>query len=139
MADVSVTATSVQYDVSKNNVPLICGETITAGQPVYTHTDGKAYKADNDDASVAKAVVTGIAVGGGAAGQAIFVQTGGDVNFGAATFTLGANYFLSATAGGICPVADLGAGKSVVFLGTARSTTVLAMPNGGAFCPAIRP
>ena len=44
-----------------------------------------------------------------------------------ATVTAGVAYYLSATAGGICPVADLGSGDYPVFLGFATSSSVLAL------------
>lgn len=143
MADVSVTATAVAYDETKNNDRKIAGETITAGQALYLNsTDGKVYKADADDASITKAVVVGIAMNGAAAGQPVSYQMGGDVNFGSAIFTVGLIYTLSTTPGGICPSVDITTsptGKSMVVLGVARSTSVLAMPSAGAYCPAIRP
>ena len=49
---------------------------------------------------------------------------GSDITIGA-TLTAGTAYYLSATAGGICPFADLGAGDRVIFLDIAKSTSVL--------------
>ena len=41
--------------------------------------------------------------------------------------TAGVAYYLSDTAGGICPVADLGAGEYPCLIGIANSTTVLRL------------
>ena len=43
------------------------------------------------------------------------------------TVAPGVPYFGSATAGGICPVADIGAGEYVCAIGVSESTTVLRM------------
>jgi predicted lysophospholipase L1 biosynthesis ABC-type transport system permease subunit len=51
---------------------------------------------------------------------------GGDITIGAAV-SAGVAYYLSATAGGICPVADLVSTNYPVILGIAKSTTVLSV------------
>ena len=54
------------------------------------------------------------------------MQTGGKITIGA-TVVPGTMYGISATAGGICPMADLTTGNYVTPLGLAISTTVLDM------------
>jgi hypothetical protein len=52
------------------------------------------------------------------------VHESGPLTVGA-TMTAGVAYYLSDTAGGICPVADLATGEYPSVLGIATSTTVL--------------
>ena len=54
------------------------------------------------------------------------VLKSGDLTIGA-TLTAGTAYYLSDTAGGICPLADVGSGEYVVLIGIAKSTSVLAV------------
>jgi hypothetical protein len=127
-ADLTITAascvpatTGAQFDISH-----VAGEAITAGQPVYVKAaDSKLYKADAN-ASSATAAAVGIAVCNAAAGQPCAFQKGGDLTIGG-TMTKGAIYYVSETAGGICPEADLMAGDYVTQLGYAKSTTVLTV------------
>lgn len=127
-ADLSVTAANV---VAGSNASVdrvgIAGETITAGQFVYlSSTTGKYMKADADGASAEIRTPKGVALNGASDGQPLAIARGGDVTIGA-TLTAGTAYYLSGTAGGIAPVADVGAGEYVVLLGLAKSTSVLAV------------
>ena len=54
------------------------------------------------------------------------MQKAGDITIGA-TLTAGTAYYLSDTAGGICPLADVGEGEYVCMLGLAKSTSILAL------------
>lgn len=128
MADISITATAVT-STSTSIGTAYAGATITAGQPIYADANGALQLADCDSATAAAKVPIGIALNGGAAGQPITYIKGGDLTLNA-VLTKGARYYLSATAGGIAPEADMtGSGKDVVLLGIARSTTVLAVLN----------
>jgi predicted lysophospholipase L1 biosynthesis ABC-type transport system permease subunit len=80
--------------------------------------------ADCDSATAAVRSPYGIALHGSLANQPLTVIKSGPVTIGAA-LTAGVAYYLSATAGGICPVADLASGDYPVILGIATSTTVL--------------
>ena len=127
MAELSVTAASV---VPQSNAVIyrtrLAGETVTAGQPGYiSSADGKAYKTDAN-ASLATAVAYGIFVSGGAAGQPVALQTGGDLAFNA-VLTVNTAYVCGATAGSIAPIADVTTGWSLGFLGVAISTTVMRL------------
>lgn len=127
MSDLSITAASVVKSTDAVLEQGYAGETITAGQPVYRDESTKLYKkADNNSATAAAKIARGIALNGGAVNQPIMIQKGGDITIGA-TLTAGARYYLSATAGGISPEADLGAGQGVCLLGLAKSTTVLTI------------
>lgn len=124
MADLTITAASVAKVVG-NVVTANAGATITAGQPVYVSTtDSLIYPTDAD--VVTSAVVAGIALNGGAIGQPITYQTSGTITIGATVVT-GKAYYASATAGGICPEADLLTGDFATFIGFATSTTVITI------------
>lgn len=126
MTDISITAGNV---VPANNAIIergTAGATITAGQVVYLDTSDNRYKlADADSATAAVRAARGIALNGASAGQPLAVQTGGDLTIGA-TIAAGVSYYLSAgTAGGICPIADLGQDDYPVLVGMGKSTTLL--------------
>lgn len=125
MADISVTASSVKASGARI-VNGTAGEAITAGQVVYSEaSSGKFKLADSDSDTAEVKIAAGIALNGAADGQPVAVATKGDVTFNA-VLTAGTAYYLSETPGGIQPAADLG-GEDVVFLGLAKSTTVLAL------------
>jgi hypothetical protein len=127
MADVTITAANVVPGANARTVQGVGGATITAGQVVYQEAaTGKWKLADADSATAEVRQAKGIALTGCANNQPIVVQTDGDLTIGG-TLTAGAAYYLSGTAGGICPVADVGAGEYVCLLGLAKSTSVLAM------------
>lgn len=128
MSDLSITAASVLAGASVRTERGSLGATITAGQVVYLDeaSTGKWLLADNNAASAATrgAGKIGVALNGGASGQPVLVLLEGSYTVGA-TMTAGVVYYLSDTAGGICPVADLASGEYPVPLGVATSTTVL--------------
>lgn len=125
MADLTVTENSVVAGADSTTVSGTAGVTITAGQAVYLDaTTGKWALADADSATVAQRRAAGIALNGAALNQPIKVLTSGDVTIGA-TVTAGVAYYLSGTAGGICPVADIGTGEYVCLIGIATSATVI--------------
>lgn len=136
MADVSVTATSVAKGSNTNIENGYLGETITAGQTVYLNpSDSLFWKADSNN-SATTATVRGIALNGGAAGQPVAVAVGGAMNPGF-TVGVGTPYFQSATAGGICPAADLATGHRTSYLGTGLSASSLELRihNSGTAIP----
>ncbi len=127
MADLTITAASVVAGSNATKRQHTAGETITAGQAVYfAAATGLLMKADSNSATAEVRQPIGIALNGGAVNQPILVQTDGDITIGA-TMTAGVAYYLSDTAGGICPVADVGSGEYSCVLGVAISTTVLRM------------
>jgi hypothetical protein len=106
---------------------------ITAGQVVYLDSATNTFKlADCNSGTAAARVPFGVALDNAAAGQPVQVQTSGPVTIGAAV-TPGVGYYLSATPGGICPVADMVAGCFPSFLGFAISATQISPrhPVGG--------
>lgn len=127
MTDLVITAASVVAGSNAETETGAAGEAITAGQAVYrSSTTKKLMKADSNGASAEIRTPIGIALNGGALDQPIKFQKSGDITIGA-TLTPGVAYYLSDTAGGICPVADIGAGEYVCLIGLASSASVLAL------------
>lgn len=123
MTDIAITAANVKAGGNARLETGKAGATITAGQVVMKDTAGEFVLADADDTSLDEAY--GIALHASSEDQPLTVLLpGSDITIGA-TLTPGTSYFLSATAGGICPVDDLGAGDRVIFLGIAKSASVL--------------
>lgn len=122
MADLSITAANVGIGASAKLVTGTAGEAITRGQAVYYDSATKKYMKAVNDASGTAAVV-GVAQSEAAAdGDYIIIQKSGGILPGA-TMTKGQLYYLSATAGGICPFADLIAADYVTSVYRATSTT----------------
>lgn len=125
MADITITAANVVAGSNSTRENGTAGETITAGQAVYKDAATNKYKlADTDSATAAVRQPRGIALNGASLNQPVAVLTSGDITIGA-TLVAGDPYFLSGTAGGICPHADVEAGDYPCLIGVATSTTVL--------------
>lgn len=125
MADLTITAANVVKGSNAITANGTAGAAITAGQVVYLDAASGKWKLADNDLTAAKNP-GGIALNGASDGQPLSVLTSGDVTIGAA-LTAGTAYYLSATAGGICPVADLVTGDNVAQIGIAKSTSVLAV------------
>lgn len=123
MANLSVTAASVRH-VSGEREVKTSGEAISAGMPLYTSaTDGKVYKADNNDTAL-KAAVTHIAVSDAAGADQFVVcaKPGSVINLGA-TLVVGGIYIVSATVGLIAEAADIST-NYVTVLGVATTAAL---------------
>lgn len=132
MADLTITAANVIAGAGAAVSRGVAGATVTAGQTVYLDTaTGKWKLADNNSATAAVRAPGGIALNGASDGQPLAVLTEGPITIGAA-LTAGVAYYLSDTPGGICPVADLGAGEYPTVIGIASSTTVLKVAINSA-------
>lgn len=126
-SDLSVTAANVVPGADAVIDRGTAGATVTAGQVVYKESStGKFKLADNNSATTEVRVPFGIALNGASAGQPIAVQKAGTITIGA-TLTAGVQYYLSGTAGGIAPVADLTTGMYPSTVGLATSTTVMKL------------
>ena len=137
MVDLTVTAASVLKGTGASVTAGTAGASITAGQTVYLDSTTNTYKlSDCDSATAAARVCNGIALHAAGSGQPLQVLTGGPITIGA-TLTLGKVYCLSATAGGICPAADITTGGYLSVLGVPTSTTVLqvAIQASGVVTP----
>ncbi len=124
MADVTVTAANVKrYDGASAIYTRKAAEALTAGQSVYENSSGKLAKAQCDGTAVEAASI-GIAINSApGTDQEITVITKGYLTMSG--LTKGTTYAVSATAGGIAPVADLTSGNYVTILGVAISSTLL--------------
>lgn len=125
MADLTITSANVVKGSGAKVTQGTLGATVTAGQVLYLDSTTGTYKlADCDSATAAVRSPAGIALNGGASGQPVDVLISGPVTIGA-TVTGGVAYYLSPTAGGICPVADLMSGDYPTIVGIATSASVL--------------
>ncbi len=129
MADITFTATEVQPGADAKTRIVTLFEAVTAGQTGFIRkADGQAGLADNN-VDAATAETKGIFLGGGAAGQQVVLQTGGDIDYGAAAagITSGLTVVQSSTPGGIAPVADVASTQFVTHIGVAKDTQVIPM------------
>lgn len=134
MADIVITPADVVASDGAVKETALAGETITAGKAVYkSPTTKKWMLADSNSATAAAKVADGIALNGASLNQPLTVIKQGDLTV-STVLTAGSTYFLSDTAGGICPDADVGAGENVCQLGVAKSTSVLAVK---VFAPGV--
>lgn len=126
MADLSITAANVQRGAGNRVREGTAGVAITAGQSLYVDTadSDKLKLADCDNASAIARTFAGIALHAAAAGQPIDYQYDGPITIGT-TVAPGVAYYLSPTAGGICPVADLSTGDYPTLIGFGISASVI--------------
>lgn len=101
------------------------GEAATVCMPVYKHTDGKYYKASNG--SIATADVAGLVVLADSADAYTPIFTSGPINIASGTLEVGITYCLGGTAGSIDKYSDLSPGKVITILGTAITTSAIAL------------
>jgi len=130
MADLAITTTEVQPGAAASSTFHTgdAGEAIDPGEFCYVDaTDGNKIKlADADAAAAAAAVVKGGAVNGAeAANQRVTLQCTGPITVGATAAPAKVPYFLSDTPGKVCPLADLGAGDRVTYVGTGDGTSII--------------
>ena len=117
MADLSITPASVVAGTDADYYQGVSGGTVTAGMAVYLDAlDNKLKAAD----------VKGIALHGASDGQPLRVQTAGSLTIGATT-TVGAAYVLSATPGGIAPIADLLSAMYTTYVGVGGATNTIKL------------
>jgi len=126
MADVTQTAANVIAGVDAVIDDGYCGETLVQGNVVYQDATTKQWKKGDANGAAALQVAKGIALTGGAVNQPCRIARSGTINVGG-TLVPGTTYCLSATAGGICPQADLVTGCAVAILGVAKSASLLVL------------
>lgn len=126
--DLSITATSVTPSANAVTRQGVAGAAITAGKLLYIDTadSNKLKLADADSATAAARVVCGIAINSAAAGAPVTYVISDPALIIGATVANGTVYVLSATAGGIAPVADLTSGWYAYVVGVGTSTTTIA-------------
>lgn len=134
MTDISITAANVAKTATTVIENGFAGATITAGQVVYLDASDSLYKlADTDSATAAIRAPRGIALNGASNGQPLSIARKGSITLGG-TIAAGVAYYLSGTAGGIAPIADVAAGDYTCILGIATSTALfeINIVGGGA-------
>ena len=131
MADLTITAANV-LQTDGNFTDGTAGATITAGQTVYLDATTNRWKLAQADGTSAEASLRGVALHGASNGQPLRVLTSGRYNPGA-TVAVGTVYVVSATAGGIAPIADLVATNyvSILGVGTTTSEITVSLCNSG--------
>jgi hypothetical protein len=138
MADLSPTAANVvAEDGAVSKTEQIAGASLAAGDWVYMDTaNNNEMKLAQADGTALEATVYGMCLNSAASGQPVIVARSGDVDFGC-VITVAAVYVLSATAGKICPVADLSSSSylSVVGFGTAADNLRIDITNAGVEKP----
>ena len=121
MSDLSPTAADVIADASAVTEHGYFGSTAVPGDMLYKDSSDGLWKlADNDSATSAAKTPQAMALNGGVSGQPVKVAKSGPVSMGA-ILTAGASYYLSSTAGKICPLADIGTGETATFIGIAHA------------------
>lgn len=126
MANLSITAANVGLGSNVRTETVQFGATVTQGQAVYLLTsDGKYYPSDANVSAAQTGQNAIVLTPAGVDGFGVIVrQQNAKVNLGA-TLVKGTTYVVSATAGGICPQADLTTGDGVIILGIASTTALL--------------
>lgn len=127
MSDLSITASAVKL-ISGPSETLKAGAALTAGQVAYREgATGAAKLADNDSATSEVRGIYGMALHGAAIDQPIILAKNGAVVDLGAILTAGVDYYLSGTAGAICPRADVTSGDDVIRIGIALTTARLQL------------
>lgn len=126
MSDLSITAANVLAAEGAPTEHGMAGEAVSAGKTGYKSSTTKKWMlADSNSVTPEAREAEGIFLCNAALNQPVTVaKPGSDVTLGA-VLTAGTSYYQSDTAGGICPIADVGTGEEACFLGIAKSTTVL--------------
>ena len=136
MADLTITAAQVEAGATAKKLVVTAGETITAGQLVYTDSadDGKYKKCDASSAAYAE--VAGVALNGASDDQPLSILTYGSIDPGA-TVSVGYIYVVSRNSGAIAPVTDLASADfvSVVGIGTTSSNIEVKLIASGVALP----
>jgi hypothetical protein len=125
MTDIVITPANVLSGSGAGTEHSTAGATVTAGQLVYRdQATGRCPLADSNSATPAARTPRGFALNGAANGQPLAIHKEGPITVGG-TLVPGVAYYLSDTPGGLCPVADVGAGEYSCLIGIATSATVL--------------
>ena len=120
MADLTI-GTVVANSVTTTLRGYTYGDTIAAGDVVYLDSSNNKVKPAECDGTQSQARAIGIAYEAGVDNDTKFICTSGYIDVGAA-LSIGDSYVVSANAGKIAAVADLGSGHYVTHLGYAVST-----------------
>lgn len=104
------------------------GVAVVAGQPVYYDELQDMLFLGDANVTIATSRVVGVALHAAGVGQALEYMTEGILTLGAGAAPVkGTFYVLSATAGGIAPIADLAGGMWRVLLGVGSDNNTLVL------------
>lgn len=103
------------------------GATIAAGNVVYLDSTDSTYKLADANLSLAAAAATAIALTPGVSGGFGVIATSGSVVLVGTTMSVTETYLVGPTAGEIIPVGDLASGSYQTRLGTATTSTLIAL------------
>ena len=123
MADVSIDSSLVKTSSSNTNLKIagISGGAFEAGQPLALNGANKLVVCDNDAVAPAN-VLVGVALCSCAGADQPCYYAPTDANFEPGFVpTQGETYVVSSVAGAICPIADLGSGDTVNYVGTGKA------------------
>lgn len=140
MADFPITAASVVFSGVSGSQKLrgIAGETLTPGMPLYFKaSDQRLWKADAD-VTEAEATVVGMCLSVSAAGQPVwYAVIDPEFQHGTNAGAGGVAIYLSDTAGGLKPGADLAPGDfpNVLMVTYGDTATLAALNCGALFAP----
>lgn len=124
MANLVLTATGVLWTGRKERA--VAGGTVTRGMIVSKTTSGTWVAATNVSATLSGTLGIAVCLSDAANGQDIIIGLDeGVLTLGGAVATVGVNYYVGDSAGGIAPVADLGAGEFVTSVGVALTTSTI--------------
>ena len=128
--DLTITVASVVTDANPKFAYGFAGETILQGQSVYLAASGLWMKAQCDGTAIQAGSGGegnfGIATNAALVNQTIAVQYRGKLTAGA-TLTVGVQYCISDTFGGICPQSAVPSGSLITVLGIASTAALLDM------------
>ncbi|MBE3133283.1 MAG: hypothetical protein IMZ55_07400 [Acidobacteria bacterium] len=126
MADIVVVPAAVLiYAGAEVQHGLTCGAVaVTAGEAVYTAVDGSICKCTA--ASALLAAATGVTLNAASPGQPVSIVKSGPYNPGVAV-TVGLQYGVTDTAGGIALISERAAADFVTVLGIATTTTKIQL------------
>lgn len=124
MSNLSITAASVQVASTVKLSRGIAGATIAAGDALYIDASDSNKLKLAIATSLAGAAFVGIATHAALSGQPVQYIPAGAITIGA-TLVVGTIYVVSATAGKICPVADLVSGNYLTIIGMPSTTSIL--------------
>jgi hypothetical protein len=132
MSDIAITAANVIASANAATSRGVAGATITAGMPVYLDSTVGKYKPADANGSGDATLVRGIALHGASDGQPlIFATEDPDFTLGG-TVAAGTVVVVSATPGGIAPVADVVTGWFTTVLGVGKGSNKIAMKIAAA-------
>jgi len=125
MADLSVVAANVKPGSDVVTRRGVAGEAITAGDSLFTATDGELELCEKDQAAVDAACV-GVALNDAAALQPVEYGVTGTIDMGA-ILAIGQTYIVGAGPGGLAPEADAASGDFTTVVGIAISANILKL------------